>query len=50
MTPPAIETDGLSKQYGETVALDALNMTVAQGEVYGFLGRTVPASRPRSIY
>ncbi|KOX93929.1 ABC transporter ATP-binding protein [Haloarcula rubripromontorii] len=38
MTPPAIETEGLSKQYGEVDALDALNMTVAQGEVYGFLG------------
>ena len=35
---PAIEARGLSKRYGETVALDALDLTVARGEVYGFLG------------
>jgi ABC-2 type transport system ATP-binding protein len=34
----AIRTDGLSKRYGETVALDALELTVRRGEVYGYLG------------
>ncbi|MFD1643647.1 ABC transporter ATP-binding protein [Halohasta litorea] len=38
MTNPAIETNGLTKQYGELTALDALNLTVDRGEVYGFLG------------
>jgi len=38
MTTPAIETDGLTKQYGELTALDTLNLTVDRGEVYGFLG------------
>jgi ABC-2 type transport system ATP-binding protein len=34
----AIFTQGLSKRYGETLALDALDLTVAPGEVYGYLG------------
>jgi len=35
---PAIRTDVLTKRYGETVALDALNLTIQPGEVYGYLG------------
>jgi ABC-2 type transport system ATP-binding protein len=42
MTPPdpglAIETEGLTKRYGATPALDGLNLTVSPGEVYGYLG------------
>jgi len=34
----AIHTDGLSKRYGSTLALDGLNLTVGRGEVYGYLG------------
>jgi ABC-2 type transport system ATP-binding protein len=34
----AIHTEGLSKRYGNTVALDALDLTVRRGEVYGYLG------------
>jgi ABC-2 type transport system ATP-binding protein len=36
--PSAIMTDGLSKRYGETLALDALDLAVQPGEVYGYLG------------
>ncbi|MHB8241984.1 MAG: ABC transporter ATP-binding protein [Solirubrobacteraceae bacterium] len=36
--PAAIATRGLSKRYGRTLALDALDLTVACGEVYGYLG------------
>ncbi len=36
--PPAIETDGLAKRYGETTAVSGLTMTVDRGTVYGFLG------------
>ena len=36
--PPAILTEGLTKRYGRTVALEGLDLTVAPGEVYGFLG------------
>ena len=34
----AIRTEGLSKRFGETVALDGLDLTVEPGEVYGYLG------------
>src|SRR6056297_524478 len=34
-----IETDGLTKTFGESVvAVDDLDLTVEEGEVYGFLG------------
>src|SRR5262245_35666510 len=36
--PSAILTDGLTKRYGATTALDALDLAVAPGEVYGYLG------------
>ncbi|WP_459808875.1 ABC transporter ATP-binding protein [Halopiger thermotolerans] len=35
---PAIETDGLTKRYGETTAVSNLTMAVDRGTVYGFLG------------
>jgi ABC-2 type transport system ATP-binding protein len=40
MTPPAqaIRTERLSKRYHDTLALDQLDLTVAEGEVYGYLG------------
>jgi ABC-type multidrug transport system ATPase subunit len=31
----AIRTEGLSKRYDGTLALDALDLTVVPGEVYG---------------
>jgi ABC-2 type transport system ATP-binding protein len=34
----AIRTEGLSKRYGETLALDALDLQVREGEAYGYLG------------
>ncbi len=34
----AVHTDGLTKRYGDTLALDSLDLTVRQGEVYGYLG------------
>ena len=34
----AIPTEGLTKRYGETLALDALDLDVEPGEVYGYLG------------
>ena len=34
----AIEADGLVKHYGKTKALNGLDLTVAQGTVYGLLG------------
>ena len=34
----AIHTRGLTKQYGDFTAVDALDLTVQQGEVFGLLG------------
>ena len=36
--PPIIVATGLTKRYERTLALDHLDLTVHQGEVYGFLG------------
>ena len=33
-----IEIDNLVKRYGTTLALDHLNLSVRQGEVFGLLG------------
>jgi ABC-2 type transport system ATP-binding protein len=38
MSRPAIETEGLTKEFGDVLAVDRLNMTVEAGEIYGFLG------------
>lgn len=38
MTPPAIETSGLTKHYGDQIGIEDLALTVDQGEVFGFLG------------
>jgi ABC-2 type transport system ATP-binding protein len=35
----AIETDGLRKEFGEFVAVNDVDLDVAEGEVFGFLGR-----------
>lgn len=34
----AIRTDGLTKRFGDVVAVDAIDLTVQEGEVFGFLG------------
>lgn len=35
---PAILTEGLSKSYGDTIALGGLDLRVERGEIFGFLG------------
>jgi ABC-2 type transport system ATP-binding protein len=34
----AIRTEGLTKRFGDLIALDGLDLTVERGEVFGFLG------------
>jgi ABC-2 type transport system ATP-binding protein len=34
----AIQTQGLTKRYGDMLALDSLDLEVREGEVYGYLG------------
>jgi ABC-2 type transport system ATP-binding protein len=35
---PLVEVTGLTKRYGDTLAVDGVDLTVRSGEVYGFLG------------
>jgi ABC-2 type transport system ATP-binding protein len=37
-SPPAISIRGLTKRYGPLIALNDLNLDIARGEVFGFLG------------
>jgi ABC-2 type transport system ATP-binding protein len=34
----AVETDQLTKRFGDVLAVDSVNLRVKQGEIYGFLG------------
>ncbi|WP_338809531.1 ribosome-associated ATPase/putative transporter RbbA [Neisseria leonii] len=36
--PPAMEAEGLSKTFGDFTAVDRVGFTIAQGEIFGFLG------------
>jgi ABC-2 type transport system ATP-binding protein len=38
MVEHVIVTNGLTKRYGDRIAVDAVGLTVRRGEVYGFLG------------
>jgi ABC-2 type transport system ATP-binding protein len=38
MADPAIRTEGLTKRFGDLVALDGLDLSVQPGEIFGFLG------------
>jgi ABC-2 type transport system ATP-binding protein len=38
MTEQIVVTKDLTKRYGERIAVDAVNLTVRRGEIYGFLG------------
>jgi ABC-2 type transport system ATP-binding protein len=38
MNEYVVETHGLTKRYGDRLAVDAVDMRVRRGEVYGFLG------------
>ena len=38
MKETIIQTIGLTKRYGEKVAVDHLNLTIQKGEVFGLLG------------
>lgn len=36
--PPAIEAQGLTKRFGDFVAVNQVSFSIAQGEIFGFLG------------
>ena len=39
MAEAVIQTEGFTRRYGSTVAVDGLTLTVDRGQVFGFLGR-----------
>jgi len=39
MNVPALQTHALTKKYGEVRALDAVSLTLREGDVYGLVGR-----------
>ena len=41
-----IQVQGLTKRYGDKVAVEDLSFVVQPGRVTGFLGPTGPGSRP----
>lgn len=49
MDDPVVESlslDGVTKRYGDVVALDGLSLEVHGGEPFGFVGRVVPGYQP----
>ena len=42
---PMVEASGLVKRFGDFVAVDGVDFTIAKGESFGFLGPTGPARR-----
>jgi len=38
MAAPAIDARGLTKRYGQTTAVDGIDLSIAEGEVFGLLG------------
>jgi ABC-2 type transport system ATP-binding protein len=56
LTPPspkgegvlAIDVEGLTKRFGDKTVVDNFSMQVPRGSIYGFLGPTEAARRPRS--
>ena len=33
-----LKTQSLTKRYGNTVAVDSVNLTINRGDIYGFIG------------
>ena len=38
MPPVVVQTEHLTKKFGSFTAVDDINMSIEEGEVYGFLG------------
>jgi ABC-type branched-subunit amino acid transport system ATPase component len=50
MTAPddvLVRAKGLTKQFGDFVAVDGIEIEISRGEAFAFSVRTGPASRPR---
>jgi len=42
-----IHVENLTKRFSQTLAVDSLSLDVAEGEVFGFLGRMAQGKPPR---
>lgn len=40
-----LQTTNLSRQFGKKMAVNNVNMTIHKGDIYGFIGKTVPAKQ-----
>lgn len=38
MATPTLETVNLTKCFGKVIAIDGVNLTLNEGEVYGYIG------------
>jgi len=47
MNEIAIQTQGLSKRFGERVALESIDLTVPRGCAFGFLGPNGAGDPPK---
>lgn len=47
MREDAIIVEGLTKRFGELVAVNNVSLKVKRGEIFGFLGPNGPERRPR---
>ena len=48
LSPVAVQTINLTRHFGDKVAVDQLNLAVAEGEFFGFLGPNGAESLRRS--
>jgi ABC-2 type transport system ATP-binding protein len=42
---PAVEVSNLTKRYGEVLAVNDVSFSVRQGELFGFLGKTLKSKQ-----
>jgi ATPase subunit of ABC transporter with duplicated ATPase domains len=45
-----IEVEGLTKRYGETVAIEGVTFSASPGDILGFSGRTARENPPRCAF
>ena len=47
MSPPVVAIEGARKVFGEHVAVDALDLVIPEGALYGFIVHARPAGAAR---
>ncbi|ACM23715.1 ABC transporter [Thermotoga neapolitana] len=44
---PVIEAENLTKYYGKSRGVEGVTFSVEEGEIFGFIGQTVPGRPPQ---